>query len=48
MHASFFGWLCKSDTKKFILVWAKEGPSPAGGGECDYLAPKCLYRGEYK
>ena len=35
-------------TQGFILVRAKEGPTSIGGESMYYLAPKCLYRGEYK
>ena len=35
-------------TQGFILVRAKEGPTSSGGASLYYLAPKCLYRGEYK
>ena len=36
-------------TQRFILVRAREGPTSSEGGETlYYLAPKCLYRGEYK
>ena len=49
MRASFSGWLCKNDTS--ILFWfgQKKALRPAGRGESVYyLAPKCLYMGEYK
>ena len=35
-------------TQRFIMVWAREGPTSSGGRCFYYLAPKCLYRGEYK
>ena len=35
-------------TQGLILVRAKEGPMSSGGESVYYLAPKCLYRGEYK
>ena len=37
-------------TQRFILVRAREGPTSSGGRgkSLYYLAPKCLYRGEYK
>ena len=35
-------------TQRFILVRAKEGPTSSGGETLYYLAPNCLYRGEYK
>jgi len=35
-------------TQRFILVWARRGPTSSGGRYFYYLAPKCLYRGEYK
>ena len=34
--------------QRFILVRAKEGPTSSGGDVFYYLAPKCLYRGEYR
>jgi len=34
-------------TQRFILVQAREGPTSSGGEFLYYLAPKCLYRGEY-
>ena len=38
-----------SVTQRVILVRAKEGPMSSGVGEIlYYLAPKCLYSGEYK
>ena len=35
-------------TQRFILVRAREGPTSNRGKTLYYLAPKCLYRGEYK
>jgi len=35
-------------TERFILVRAREGPTSSGGDVFYYLAPKCLYRGEYR
>jgi hypothetical protein len=39
------GW-CKENTRGFILVRAREGPTSSGGGEILYfLTPRCLRRG---
>jgi len=35
-------------TQRFILVRTREGLTSSGGETLYYLAPKCLYRGEYK
>jgi len=35
-------------TQRFILVRVGEGPTSSGGDVFYYVAPKCLYRGEYK
>jgi len=43
-----FQMVMQEKTQRFILVRAREGPT-SNGGEClYYLAPKCLYRGEYR
>jgi len=44
-----FQMVMQEKTQRFILVQAIEGPTSSGGERCFYyLAPKCLYRGEYK
>ena len=47
MCAPFSRWLCKNDTS--ILSWfgQKKALRPVGESVY-YLAPKCLYKGEYK
>ena len=44
-----FQMVMQEKTQRFILVRAREGPTSSAGGESlYYLAPKCLYRGEYR
>jgi hypothetical protein len=46
MRAPYSGWWCKENTRGFILVRAKEGPTSSGERRVLYfLAPKCLCRG---
>jgi len=46
---SLFQMVMQEKTQRFILVRVREGPTSSEGGESlYYLAPKCLYRGEYK
>jgi len=43
-----FQMVMQEKMQGFILVWAREGPTSSGGECLYYLAPKCLYRGEYR
>jgi len=43
-----FQMVMQEKTQRFILVRAREGPTSSGEERLYYLAPKCLYRGEYK
>ena len=47
MRAPLSRWRCKKRHKDLSWFGQEKALRPAGGSFC-YLAPKCLYRGEYK